>query len=152
MAKLEDLFRRGGDHSDITISLYYPKPQHIKELSQVTYYDGKAVEDIQRLKNLADLLEQYRTDLYKRAQQFLTSDYKMRLSLVREIQAWTNKKIYRIEVCKIYDVPNAKPETLISETFAGTERHKAFARFEELKKLYPNIETVKDIDKKFWEK
>lgn len=152
MAKLEDLFRRGGDHSDITISLYYPKPHHIKELSQVKYYDGRAVEDIERFKDLISLLEQYRTDLYKRAQQFLTSDYKMRLSLVREIQAWTNKKIYRIEVCKIYDVPNAKPETLISETFAGTERHKAFARFEELKKLYPNIETVKDIDKKFWEK
>ncbi len=152
MAKLEDLFRRFGDHSDLTMTFYYPKASHIKELNQIKYYDNKAVEDIQRLKNLTDLLEQYRTDLYKRAQQFLTSDYKMRLSLVREVQTWTNKKIYRIEVCKIYDVPNAKPETLISETFAGPERHKAFARFEELKKLYPNIETVKDTDKKFWEK
>ena len=152
MAKLEDLFRRGGDHSDITISLYYPKPHHIKELSQVKYYDGRAVEDIERFKDLISLLEQYRTDLYKRAQQFLASDYKMRLSLVREIQTWTNKKTYHIEICKIYDVQNAKPETLISETFAGPERHKAFARFEELKKLYPNIETIKNIDKKFWEK
>lgn len=152
MAKLEDLFRRGGDYSDITISLYYPKPHHIKELSQVKYYDSRAVEDIERFKDLISLLEQYRNDLYKRAQQFLASEYNMRLSLVREVQTWTNKKIYRIEVCKVYDVPNAKPETLISETFAGAERHKAFARFEELKKLYPNIETVKDIDKKFWEK
>ena len=44
-----------------------------------------------------------------------------------------------------------KAETA-TESFPGKERHAAIKRFEELKKVRPGIEYIKDIEKKSWER
>lgn len=77
----------------------------------------------------------------------------MQLKITRNIDCWNgNKKFYVIEVLKILDLKNADPVRVLQETYVGKERHAALKRFEQLKKLYPNIEIIKDIDKKRWEK
>ena len=40
----------------------------------------------------------------------------------------------------------------IFQRFKGTERKQAFELFEQLQKQYPGIKTVKDIDKRSWER
>ena len=40
----------------------------------------------------------------------------------------------------------------MDEKYFGTERRKAFARFAELQKQRPGIETMQDTEKKPWEK
>ena len=40
----------------------------------------------------------------------------------------------------------------MDEKYFGTERRKAFARFAELKKQRPGIETMQDTDKRSWER
>ena len=40
----------------------------------------------------------------------------------------------------------------LNEFYPGKERRKAISRFEELKKQFPGIESVVDIDKRQWEK
>lgn len=57
-----------------------------------------------------------------------------------------------MELLKVYDLKNAAPEKVLEETYPGTERRQAFKRFEELKKQHPNIETIIDTNKKYWEK
>ena len=117
------------------------------------FYDKKAAEDIQGLLNFAECLKEYRKTLYDRAQEFLTAGYAMQLKITRNIDCWKgNKKFYVIEVLKIFDLPNAEPVSVLKETYEGKERHTALKRFEQLKKLYPNIETIKNIEKRSWEK
>jgi hypothetical protein len=43
-------------------------------------------------------------------------------------------------------------ETILAETYPGTERNKAIVRYNELCKQYPQAEHVKNIDKARWEK
>jgi len=77
----------------------------------------------------------------------------MQLKITRNIDCWNdNKKFYVIEVLKILDLKNAEPVTVLQETYEGKERHTALKLFEQLKKLYPNIETIKSIDKRSYEK
>lgn len=156
MRTLESLFSRYGQPSDEmneTLRFYYTRADHVKSLDKVQYYDKEAEEDIKDLLNFAEVLKEYRRTFYDRAQEFLTADYAMQLKITRNIDRWKdNKKFYVIEVLKIFDLPNAEPVKVLEETYEGKERHTALKRFEQLKKLYPNIETIKDIDKRSWEK
>lgn len=43
-------------------------------------------------------------------------------------------------------------EMTLSLALDGIKRHRAFKRFAELQRQYPNIEIIKDINKKHWEK
>lgn len=156
MRTLENLFRRYGQPSNEmneTLRFCYTRADHVKSLDKVKYYDKKAEEDIQDLLDFAEILKEYRKTLYERAQEFLTAGYAMQLKITRKIDCWKeNKKFYVIEVLKIIDLPNADPVSVLEETYEGKERHTALKRFEQLKKLYPNIVTIKDIDKRSWEK
>lgn len=77
----------------------------------------------------------------------------MQLKITRNIDCWNgNKKFYVIEVLKILDLKNAEPVQVLEETYEGKERHTALKRFEQLKKLYPNIEIIKNIEKRSYEK
>ncbi len=156
MRTLESVFSRYGSpyyEMNETLRFYYTRADHVHTLEQVKYYDKKAAEDIQGLLNFVEVLKEYRKTLYDRAQEFLTAGYAMQLKITRKIDGYKNgKKSYVVEVLKILDLKNAEPVTILSERYEGKERHTALKRFEQLKKLYPNIETIKDIDKRSWEK
>lgn len=156
MRTLESVFSRYGSPSsemNETLRLCYTRADHVKSLEQVKYYDKEAEEDIQGLLNFAAVLKEYRKTLYDRAQEFLTAEYTMQLKITRNIDCWKdNKKFYVIEVLKIIDLQNAEPVTVLKETYEGKERRTALKRFEQLKKLYPNIKIITDIEKRSWEK
>lgn len=152
MWTLENLFSRYGSPSpemNKTFHFYYTRADHVKSLEHVQSEDKKAVNTINELLEFAELLKEYRKTLYDRAQEFLTAGYAMQLKITRNIDCWKgNKKFYIIEVLKILDLKNAEPITALKETYEGKERHTALKRFEQLKKLYPNIEIIKNIDKR----
>ncbi len=156
MRTLESLFSRYGSPSsemNETKHFYFTRADHIESIEHVQSEDKKAVNTINELLELAELLKEYRKTLFERAQEFLTAGYAMQLKITRNIDCWNdNKKFYVIEVLKILDLKNAEPVTVLQETYEGKERHTALKRFEQLKKLYPNIETIKNIDKRSWEK
>lgn len=156
MQTLESLFSRYGSPSSEmseTLHFYYTRADHVHTLEWVKYYDKKAAEDIQGLLNFAEVLKEYRKTLFDRAQEFLTAGYTMQLKITRNIDSYRNgKKSYVIEVLKIIDLKNAAPVSVLKETYEGKERHTALKRFEQLKKLYPNIEIIKDIEKRSYEK
>lgn len=156
MRTLESLFSRYGAPSpemNETRHFYFNRADHIKSLSHVQSEDSKAVNTINELLEFAELLKEYRKTLFERAQEFLTAGYTMQLKITRNIDCWKgNKKFYIIEVLKIIDLPNADPVSVLKETYEGKERHTALKRFEQLKKQYPNIETIKNIEKRSYEK
>ncbi len=156
MRTLENLFSRYGSPSpemNETKHFYFTRADHVKSLSHVQSEDKKAVNTINDLLEFVEILKEYRKTLYDRAQEFLTAGYAMQLKITRDIDCWNgNKKFYVIEVLKIIDLKNAEPVSVLKETYEGRERHIALKRFEQLKKLFPNIEIIKDIEKRSYEK
>lgn len=156
MRTLESLFSRYGSPSpemNETRHYYFTRADHIKSIDHVRSEDKKAVNTINDLLEFAELLKEYRKTLYDRAQEFLTAGYDMQLKITRNIDCWNgNKKFYVIEVLKIFALKNADPVHVLQETYEGKERHIALKRFEQLKKQYPNIETIKNIEKRSYEK
>ena len=138
---------------DINIHLNHARAEKIANLNTIKFEDRHAAEEINIFLAYAELLKEYRKTLFDRAQEFYTADYKYLLKITRRVDTWkNNKKFYTITLQKIYNIQNASPETVLTETYQGTERHKALKRFEELQKEYPNIETETDIEKKYWER
>lgn len=155
MWTLEKVFSRyGAPAKEMNINLQYchPRANTIESLQRIKDHDKWATQEITGLRQLADMLEEYRRTLYERAQEFYSASYSMRLTLTRRVDIWSNKKYYDMELLKVYDLKNAAPEKVLEETYPGTERRQAFKRFEELKKQHPNIETIIDTNKKYWEK
>ena len=155
MWTLEKAFSRYGAPAremEETLRFYHERADAIDSIKRIKENERRAVEEIEGLRQFADMLEEYRRTLYERAQAFYSAPYSMRLTLTRRVDTWTNKKYYDVELLKVYDLENAAPEKILEETYPGTERRQAFARFEELKKQHPNIETIIDTAKKHWEK
>ena len=155
MKTLDELFTRYGHPSNEMnkyIYLYFRRADKIRTFDQVQQADKSAKEKITELETWIKLLNEYRQTLYSRAQELCAADYSMKLTLQRQTDYYTNKKTYEIKVLKTIAAPNAEPIAILSENYKGTERHTAIKRFEELKQLYPNIKTEKNIEKSKWEK
>ena len=153
--RIKDFFKYADNSGmvDIFRSRHYITwPDKINSLEQCKQADKATVNEIDDLKRLIDLLQEYRIELFNRYQEIVSTNYHLRLTLKREINYYKNKKFYYIYLEKVYDREDVKPEELLQERFDGAERHKAFKRFAELQKQYPNIEIIKDINKKHWEK
>ena len=155
MKTLESLFSRYGSPSsemNETKHFYYTRADKIQTLDHVQSEDKKAERDIAELLELAELLKEYQQTLFERAQELYSASYSMKLQLLRIVDSWNNKKSYTVKILQIPDAPNARPVEILSENYAGKERHTALKRFEELKKIHANIETEVDIEKKRWGK
>lgn len=155
MWTLEKAFSRYGAPAremNETLRFSHPRADTVDSIKRIKEHDRWAAEEIEGLRQFADMLEEYRRTLYERAQAFYSAPYSMRLTLTRRVDIWNNKKYYDVQLLKVYDLENAAPEKVLDETYPGTERRQAFARFEELKKQHPNIETIIDTTKKHWEK
>ena len=155
MWTLEKAFSRYGAPAremNETLRFNHPRADTVDSIKRIKEHDRWAADEFEGLRQFADMLEEYRRTLYERAQAFYSAPYSMRLTLTRRVDTWNNKKYYDVQLLKVYDLENAAPEKVLDETYPGTERRQAFARFEELKKQHPNIETITDTAKKHWEK
>ncbi len=150
---LESLFYNSNGEAKVQPYCYLLRSDKLDSLKRVEQYDKSAKDFIKGLKAYITVLEEYRQSLYDRAQFIIQSQtvYEMHLCITRRIDYYHNRKYYTVTIYKAYNVSGIGYDKILSEEYTGKERHKALARFEELKKLYPNILTKKDIDKSKWE-
>lgn len=147
-----DLFQRYGNPSreaDIRLHAYLTRPDTLTA-DRIQYNDDTAarlIEDCRR--TIADLTE-YRQALAARYAALATASYHDRLELIRERRWRESPVVYHVQIVRTYE--DGTTETPLHETYHGQERRKAFARFAELQKQRPGIETMQDTDKRSWER
>ena len=147
-----DLFQRYGNPSreaDIRLHAYLTRPDTLTA-DRIQYNDDTAarlIEDCQAL--LTDLTE-YRQALAARYAALATAAYHDRLELIRERRWRESPVVYHVQIVRTYE--DGTTETPLHEIYHGQERRKAFARFAELQKQRPGIETHQDTDRRPWER
>lgn len=147
-----NLFQRYGSPSkeaEIRIWYYLQRPEALDTFDRIKHYDGQAAQLITQCNQLIEDMKAYRQDLAARYNQLATMPSRQRIKLERYVN-YNNRKIYYIRHYTDYeDGTNVETKT---ETFPGTDRRAALARFAELKKQFPGITAEMDIEKKSWEK
>lgn len=132
-----------------TLHLFHSHPAKCKTAEEVTKADARAARDIGELQNMIDLLTEYRQSLAYRYNDLATMPYKEKVSLKRSRSDHGNIT-YTLKRSRIYE--DTTEEDLQTQTYPGTERHKAIAAYKDLLKTHPGIETELDIEKRSWEK
>ena len=148
------LFTRYGCPSDegrVNISGYLLHPKKLKEQERIKRADETAERVIRECQEAIAQLVDYRRALAERYAMLETAPYTLRLEIDRRREGYTAPKVfYYVRILRVFEDGTTVPE--LSETYKGTERRNALARFEALKKQRPGIEAVKDIEKGAWER
>lgn len=147
-----DLFQRYGSPSreaSVQIRDYLVRPD-VLTADRIASYDKSAAHTIAECRQLIDQLTEYRQALAERYAQLATAAYRDRLELTRDPGYRGKPVIYSVQIVRTYE--DGTTETPLSETYTGTERRKAFARFAELKRQRPGIEAIQDTDRRAWER
>lgn len=117
---------------------------------RIANYDKSAARTIAECRQLIDQLTEYRQALAERYAQLATAAYRDRLELRRDPGYRGKPVIYSVQIVRTYE--DGTTEMPLSETYTGTDRRKAFARFAALQKERPGIETIQDTDRRAWER
>lgn len=137
------------ESAETRIYIFAQQPRKLKTTDEVIYRDNNAAGDIKRLEKLIADLKDYRRALAERYGELATLPYKIILKLER-CPHWKGHIEYIITIEKTLSDGTTTNE--LREVFPGKDRRKAFSRFDELQKQRPGIETIKEIDKRPWEK
>jgi hypothetical protein len=146
----QDLFTHR-DEAELRRFIYLKKPEAIKSIKDIEYYEYRARQAIAEAESLIETLGEYRQALYERYQTVTATNYSLFLKLERRVK-YDNSKSYVITISKRFDGNNVEDEETLREVYEGRERHAALKRFEALKKEHPNIASEMDIAKKQWER
>ena len=147
-----DLFQRYGSPSreaEIRLTAYLLRPD-VLTADRIKSNDDSAALMIARCNELIGQLTDYRQALAERYAALATAAYRDRLELVRERRWRDSPVLYHVQIIRTYE--DGTEEKPLHERYHGQERRKAFARFAELKRQRPGIETMQDTEKKPWEK
>ena len=148
----ETLFQRYGSPStdaEIRITAYLIRPDKLTA-DRIPWNDEQAARIIAQCESTIEALKEYRQALAERYATLQTAAYKLRLELKREA-GWRGKGVdYYVNIYRTYEDGTEVME--LNEHYTGKQRREALARFEELKKQRPGIETVKDIERRSWER
>lgn len=147
-----DLFQRYGSPSreaEIRLTNYLLRPDTLTA-DRIKNYDESAARTIAQCHALIEQLTEYRAALAERYAALATAAYRERLELTRDPGYRGKSVIYFVRIVRTYE--DGTTERVLDEKYFGTERRKAFARFAELKKQRPGIETMQDTDKRPWER
>lgn len=147
-----DLFQRYGSPSreaEINLRAHLLRPDTLTA-DRIQHHDESAARAIAACRQLIDQLTEYRQALAERYAQLATAAYRDRLELRRDPGYRGKPVIYSVQIIRTYE--DGTVETLISETYTGTERRAAFARFAALQRQRPGIETIQDTDRRAWER
>lgn len=148
----ENLFTRYGSPSqeaEIRITGYLQHPAKLT-LDRIPYNDQVAARVIASCEGMIEAMKEYRQALAVRYAELSTASYRLRLELKREAGWYGRGVTYYVTICKTYADGTETEE--LREHYPGKERHKALARFAELKKQRPGIETAVDIARRSWER
>ena len=141
-----DLFQRYGNPSreaEIRLTAYLLRPDTLTA-DRIKAHDDSAARMIARCNELVDQLTEYRSALAERYAALATAAYRERLELTRDPGYRGKPVIYFVRIVRTYE--DGTTERVLDEKYFGTERRKAFARFAELKKQRPGIETMQDTE------
>lgn len=147
-----DLFQRYGsprEDADIRLTGYLTRPDTLTA-DRIKHNDESAARLIDECQALLTDLTEYRQALAARYAALATAAYHDRLELIRERRWRESPVVYHVQIVRTYE--DGTTETPLHETYHGQERRKAFARFAELQKQRPGIETMQDTDKRSWER
>ncbi len=147
----ENLLMRYGsrqESAETRLFIYVADPQKLTTPRDVVYRDQSAAGDITQLEGLIEDLKDYRKALAERYAQLETMPYSYRLRLER-YKHWKGNVEYFITIKK--EMEDGSKIDELREVYPGKERHKAIARYEELRKQRPGIVAEKDIEKGRWE-
>ena len=134
----------------LNIYVYIVSPKTINTIERLEYWDSEAVSDIARLQETINKLKEYRQMLYERAQFIESAQYTRVLYIKREYHYYSKTVSYHVGIAREYKEMDDVIEQ--EDKFPGKERHKAFARFKELKKQNPGIATIEETEKGKWER
>lgn len=147
-----DLFQRYGsprEDADIRLTGYLTRPDTLTA-DRIKRNDESAVRLIDECQALLTDLTEYRQALAARYAALATAAYHDRLELTRDPGYRGKSVIYFVRIIRTYE--DGTTERVLDEKYFGTERRKAFARFAELQKQRPGIETHQDTDRRPWER
>ena len=148
----ESLFTRYGSPSteaDICIRGYLTRPDKLTQ-ERIRGNDESAARLIERCEEVIAALKEYRQALAARYAELESAPYALRLELERKPSYNGSGVLYYVRIIREYQDGTEVQE--LAETYQGKQRREALARFEELKKQRPGIETVKDIERRSWER
>lgn len=128
---------------------YVADPEKQTDLKHIQWLDKQAAGYIAAYASDLENMKAYRAALAARYAELSSMPYRMRLELKRD-KHYQGPVYYHLRLLKVYQDGHTDAES--STTYPGTQRHKAIAEFERLKKQRPGIEAVKDIEKGKWER
>ena len=147
-----DLFQRYGNPSreaEIRLTAYLLRPDTLTA-DRIQHHDESAARAIAQCQTLIEQLTDYRRALAQRYATLATAAYHDRLELTRDPGYRGKQVLYFVRIIRAYE--DGTTERVLDEKYFGTERRKAFARFAELKKQRPGIETAQDTERRSWER
>ena len=137
------------DSAEIRPYIYLVSPSKLATTSDIMYRDKDAAENIACLETIIAALKDYRQALAARYGELETMPYKRLLMLDRCVH-WKGHKEYIVTITRICEDKTRIEE--LREEYPGKGRNKAIARYHELQKQYPGIESEIDIAKQKWER
>ncbi|MGN0978640.1 MAG: hypothetical protein ACI4PH_11345 [Faecousia sp.] len=145
------LYRYGYEQGDgeTRLYIYAVNPKKLETPKDVIYRDKDAATNIERLEKLIEDLKDYRQALAARYGELETMPYTRLLKLERRPH-WKGHIEYIVAITKTHSDGTKVQE--LREVYPGKERRQAIARYQELQKQRPGIESVMDIEKMQWEK
>lgn len=145
----QDFFDRGDKTAEIRLTAYLSRPDTLTA-DWIAHHDRSAAEMIASCKSLIATLTEYRQALAERYAALEVMPYRDRLELERRPDSWRGKIYYYVRIVRDYE--DGTRVNLVSESYPGADRSKAFARFRALQKERPGIEAVQDTARRGWER
>lgn len=146
----ENLFTRYGspsDEAEVRVFGYLHRPSKLTT-DRIPFYDQSASRIIAQCESMIKAMQEYRQALAARYAELEASPYTLRLELERH--PYSGGIVYDVRLIRVY--PDGTEVKEIDEHYKGKQRREALARFEELKKQRPGIDTVVDIERRSWER
>ena len=131
------------------VYIYVQQPKRYKTTEDIARKDSDIARQIERMERLIDDLRDYRVALAQRYAELETMPYTRVLTLKRD-PSYKGRITYWVTITRRMSDGTETDE--LREKYAGQERAKAFARFSALQKQYPGIASVKDVDRRSWER
>lgn len=144
--RIRELFNHWGEYSRVH-NIHLINPNQLDTLDRITQHDRWTADYISRLSEELENLKAYRRALADRYNELSTMPYTLRLTCKRHR---SNKVQYTIKLTRHYQDGTENDE--LTETYPGTERRTALARYAELQKTHPGIDCELDISKASWER
>lgn len=132
------------------MNTYTYEPKSYTTAADLLAADRRAADDIAQLTHYITALKQYRKSLAERMEQIATMGFYTKCELRRERQWLDSKVFYYITISTVFE--DGTEQITKSEKYSGTERNKAIADYEAMRKANPHWKCSKDIERKAWEK